>query len=65
MILIFMYTTSATVIALGKRVFVFIYCNVITEVTKHLNNMLQQSLGPKVFRLLQCILIGVNWGQQF
>ena len=38
--IIFMYTSSA----LGNRIYVFIYCSVITEVTKHFKNMLQQ--GP-------------------
>ena len=37
---------------LENRIYIFIYCNVITEVTKHFKNMLQQALGPKVFRLL-------------
>ena len=54
-----------TSIALENRSYVFIYCSVITKVTKHLKIMLQQALGPKVYRLLQCILIGVNWKQQF
>ena len=33
----------------------------ITEVTKHFENMLQEALGPKVFRLLRHVEIGVNF----
>ena len=35
------------------------YCSVIAEVIKHFKNMLQQALGPKVFRLLLFIKLSL------
>ena len=49
MIQIYMYTCITWEI---EFIYLFIVLNVITEVTKHFKNMLQQALGPKVFRLL-------------
>ena len=60
MLLIYMSCHNITSIALGNRIYVFIYCSVIAEVTKNFKNMLQQALGPKVLRLLCILIIDVN-----
>ena len=52
-----MYTRS-TSIAIGNRIYLFIYLSVITEVTKHFMNMLQQALGRKVVDYCVSILKG-------
>ena len=41
--------------SLGNKNYTFIYCSVIAEVKKHLKNMFQQALGPKV--LWPCVYL--------
>ena len=49
----YIHVHKVTSIVLGNRIYVFIYCSVITEGTKHFKNMLQQVLG----HLLETIIL--------